>query len=434
MAIRVITFTVGSDLSVTPTSPQQAGVQGDHKATEVRFTIPPAVSGQCDKWYMELITGCGSYDKTETLTVQNGQVSFLLPREWTQDEGVANIRLVGISTTIDDDTGEEVAAAVAHTFEGKLAFATRQDAVSKVKPLVDKEIALLMEQAKAAVECAEQVAETEQRVVQLESQAKEAAENAASSQGMAEFLANNAAAMERAAAQHASAAGQYAEAAEEAAQKAQQYAESGGVPDAVYDPNSDNAQSGKAVSQAMEQVFHDAVAQIPVTDVTYDAESPNPQSGRAVAEALAGIPTGAKPMRLIAKGTTTEAVDYILVNQDMDGNAFELTDTIDVYVEIPAAEKANTLYVQFYATVGEYLTFHAQGISTKRMFVAFHLWYNGGFWDGFSRANAEGAYGSNIGYIAGGRVNCKKSSYKQFVIRGTGMPVGTKYEIYGRDV
>jgi hypothetical protein len=139
-----------------------------------------------------------------------------------------------------------------------------------------------MEQAKAAVECAEQVAETEQRVVQLESQAQEAAVNAASSQGMAEFLANNAAAMERAAAQHASESGQYAEAAEEAAQKAQQYAESGGVPDSVYDPNSDNAQSGKAVAQALAEISGGGVIYLSKDEANYETIKAELDSGKEV--------------------------------------------------------------------------------------------------------------------------------------------------------
>jgi hypothetical protein len=62
---------------------------------------------------------------------------------------------------------------------------------------------------------------------------------------------------------------------------------SGGIVDQTYNPKSPNAQSGKAVAEAIANIEIPDVNDITV-DQSYNEESENPQSGIAVAEALEG--------------------------------------------------------------------------------------------------------------------------------------------------
>lgn len=170
---------------------------------------------------------------------------------------------------------------------------------------------------------------------------------------------------------------------------------------------------------------------------TFDPESESPQSGKAVAQAMALVPTE-KPMRLIAKGTLTEAVKTIVINKDMDGNDFEIGDQIDIYVDASKVEKSNSLFVGFnsgVATTGSYITFITGGLHTGNRLSMFHLWYNGGFWDAFGRLSADSGYYSSCVGIPNGRKVAKNPTTNQIAIGGgCDLPVGTTYEIYGRDV
>lgn len=174
-----------------------------------------------------------------------------------------------------------------------------------------------------------------------------------------------------------------------------------------------------------------------VVSHTFDPQSEQPQSGKAVTQALATIPTGGKPMRLIAKGTLTEAVKTIVVNKDSNGNDFQVTGEVDIYVDAPAVEKANSLFVGFdsgVATMGSYVTFVTGGLNTSPRCSMFHLWFNGGFWDSFTRVSADGGYYSGCYGIPNGRKVAKTASVNQIAIGGgSDLPVGTTYEIYGRD-
>ena len=55
------------------------------------------------------------------------------------------------------------------------------------------------------------------------------------------------------------------------------------IVDQDYNPESRNAQSGKAVAKAVAQI---KIPSIPEVDKTYNPQSENPQSGKAVAEAI----------------------------------------------------------------------------------------------------------------------------------------------------
>ena len=77
MAIRTLKWTVGENMEVSPTSIQKAGVQGDHLATCVEFTVPESLQNGY-VLYIQFVSSTGAYDKSDELTVAEGKVSFLL--------------------------------------------------------------------------------------------------------------------------------------------------------------------------------------------------------------------------------------------------------------------------------------------------------------------------------------------------------------------
>ncbi len=139
MAIRTVSWMVADDMSVTPTSIQNAGVQGDDGATLAEFTVPAALQSGYDL-FIELTSAMGEYDKTDALPLSGGKVSFLLPLEWTQDGGKAVLRLVAV-----EQTAEGVEPATIHSREGRIAFSERATGFARVQSLLKGSIHRLME-------------------------------------------------------------------------------------------------------------------------------------------------------------------------------------------------------------------------------------------------------------------------------------------------
>ena len=120
--------------------------------------------------------------------------------------------------------------------------------------------------------------------------------------------------------------------------------------DLEYNPESENAQSGKAVSEAidgsvgdinnaLEELIEiqDSIIKgneyIPSSgnievDQEYNPESPNAQS------AIEGSVGGETPFELIAELTTSEEVSNISIDKDINGDAFELKE-VYMWVEFP---------------------------------------------------------------------------------------------------
>ena len=85
----------------------------------------------------------------------------------------------------------------------------------------------------------------------------------------------------------------------------------GATVDQTYTPESENAQSGKAVAEALETIPSTTV------DQTYDAQSENAQSGTAVAQAVSDKISAADYATQTVGGTvkawtTTDGSDVIL--------------------------------------------------------------------------------------------------------------------------
>lgn len=127
MAIRYVSFVVSQDTTVTPTTPQYGGVQGEHNATEVAFIIE--VNGTLANpnytYYIECVDAAGGYDRTDTLYRRGGEISTLVPLAWTQYGGISTLRLVA-----------EEAGATVYSVEARLLFEDRQTAMEKVDGLL----------------------------------------------------------------------------------------------------------------------------------------------------------------------------------------------------------------------------------------------------------------------------------------------------------
>lgn len=115
MAVRKIEFTVSTD-SIEPAVKQFAGVQGDHKATEVVFNIAPelyrnlttqATNGARLIYRFDGYDGEGGFKSSDTFELTETTVSYLLEEWLTRFGGVVKVVLV-ISILKNDLTEMEL--------------------------------------------------------------------------------------------------------------------------------------------------------------------------------------------------------------------------------------------------------------------------------------------------------------------------------------
>lgn len=261
MVIRTIHWAVGDDLTVTPTKSQFAGVQGDHEVTRVTFSLPLDISKEAGNGaYIEFMSASGAYDKTDNLGIEYpsddtsgdpATVTFLLPQAWTQEGGQATIRLVLLGIT---DYPEDK-SATAYTFEGKIHFEERQEAVSQVDRLIDVDIDRLMKQAKDAVSSA--VAAVE-RADAANQNAEQALETAISYVGEAGWCMDEAKKSADAAAGSASAADGYASAAAKSAEQAVLIANEANARSVEAQQHAENAQTASSSAEQAGLVAQEA--------------------------------------------------------------------------------------------------------------------------------------------------------------------------------
>ena len=168
--IRQITYTIGEDMQLTPTAVQDAGVQGEHNATQIGFALPATLRTGY-KLYLEALDGRGGYDRTSALTLTDGAVYTCLPREWTQAGGELTLRLVAKAVSADGTVTETV-----YTFEVRLRLRDRNIPENGVTPLLEQEL----QNAIAAGEQAKQAATTAtEKAATATEKAKAAADSAA---------------------------------------------------------------------------------------------------------------------------------------------------------------------------------------------------------------------------------------------------------------
>lgn len=86
-AIREIEISVGVN-GTTPTVIRDAGVQGEHKATRLKFTLGAGIEG--DRYYLDIVTGQGKARISEDLLRDGDDCYYEIPAAVT-DKGVADI-------------------------------------------------------------------------------------------------------------------------------------------------------------------------------------------------------------------------------------------------------------------------------------------------------------------------------------------------------
>lgn len=137
---------------------------------------------------------------------------------------------------------------------------------------------------------------------------------------------------------------------------------------------------------------------------------------------------------LIASGETTEEVNSIVVTADNDGNPFELCDMVTIYAQCPKASANSSLAINFENAIVHQTATTA--INTNYIqYIIVHGIYTGKCWSGYSVANAGGV--SGVQGEPKKRVCTKKTvnEIKMYLYDSDlALPVGFKYEIYGRRV
>lgn len=144
--IRTRTFEA-TPAGVTPAGPVDAGVQGDHNATEVVFVLDDVLNSADYRYRFEYEDGAGCCDSTGMLTPDEGCVRWLLPLAWTRSGGIGLLRLV---VTLPGLQGDE---QTVYTGTVRLRFAARsagEGQLSSVQPLLSS----LLEEAAETIRSA----------------------------------------------------------------------------------------------------------------------------------------------------------------------------------------------------------------------------------------------------------------------------------------
>ena len=149
------TLRVEADASgVRPSTPQYAGVQGEHNATQVIFALDAALLREEYRYRFEFVDSLGGLDVGEEAAPAEGELSCLLPEPWTRAGGCGTLRLCAIATGTD---GQE--EQVVYTLPALLIFALREGA-GPLENEVKTNLSALMGEAAGAAEDAAQAAET----------------------------------------------------------------------------------------------------------------------------------------------------------------------------------------------------------------------------------------------------------------------------------
>lgn len=129
-AIRTLNFLVTPE-GITPATPMAAGVQGDHNATEVVFTLDATLAFLEDAVYrFEYEDGAGALDVTAPLTPNSyGELRTLLPLHWTSGGGIAQLRVVIARA------GENGDEQVLYSVAARLRYAPRLEAGEQLEAM-----------------------------------------------------------------------------------------------------------------------------------------------------------------------------------------------------------------------------------------------------------------------------------------------------------
>ncbi len=136
MAIRYISFHVYEDMTITPSTPQYGGIQGEHNATQIAFIIDPdgLLANANYHYYIECIDGAGGYDRTGQLYRMGNEISTLVPLAWTQYGGVITLRLI-----IEED------GITVYSVDARLQLEDRGSAIEQVDGLLRTDLSDTLE-------------------------------------------------------------------------------------------------------------------------------------------------------------------------------------------------------------------------------------------------------------------------------------------------
>ena len=168
-------------------------------------------------------------------------------------------------------------------------------------------------------------------------------------------------------------------------------------------------------------------------DQSYNPESENAQSGIAVAEALEF--SKANDFEVIAEGELTEAVNSIKITTDKNGNPLALQDIFTIYFYSPKAEKTNYTTIKINNRLISQVPTMVGGAET---YSKTYSVFNGYEWETFYVQAAPAGNGAvNTRGVTPFRTpqasNKTVSSIQLYCYASTDtMPVGFKYKIYGR--
>ncbi len=366
--IRTITFTVDNNLHVSPSSPQEAGVQGDDGATQIVFELPPDTdkgSFSTYDYYIEMTDAAGNYDITDKIEASLLRVSYTLPAAWTQCGGPVQLRLVA------KDEG-----MAAYSFVAKIVIAKRAAAKLTLLPKF-KEMVL-----SAIAKCKEAIAASASAV----SSAAIAAESAKEAQDFAADASGN----RNVAEQSAAAAEQSAAAAETAAsnaESAKSAAESAGLTVVGYLESTAGSKEAAAASAAAAEEKA-ASAAVSATDAAQYAEAAETASAAAANSATAaGQSADAAAASAAGAAQSAAALENVGVLTLID--SVTLTEEVAEYRKDLPAETYRELYVtateKLGGTVSDKLVrfvvqdgnrvcgIDAKSSAGKTMYVAAHL-------------------------------------------------------------
>ncbi len=385
---RTINITVDAMGGITPKTPQYAGVQGEHNACRVVFDVS-AWSGEPFVYRGEFVSGDGTGGTMDTLEAADGCVSFPLPATWTAAGGRAVARLVA-SVMVDGEETQTVYAV-----DVPLYFAAKQEYSAAVAAEEYAGLTALVTSVQAAVD------KVERRLAD------------------------------------GSLIGPQGEKGEQGVSGV--YVGSGDMPEGYniqIDPNG-NAFIGFEVGEVVTlPEGEEATATVTGTPDApiLNLGIPRGATGLQGLQGEPGKDAVLNELTLIASGTTTEAVNRIVISQDNDGNNFTLRDFVWVVVEVPVAAQDTRLSVWF----GDTLQQVNAGVSTTaariNKLVGF---YTGRGWDFlFTNTAITNEYSAlqtrtkdfwpKSNGIAKVEIGCYTTSHV--------LPVGTKYQIYGRRV
>ncbi len=397
---RRVNVTVDAVGSVSPKTPQYAGVQGEHNACRVVFDVT-AWADEPFLYRGEFVGGDGTGGTTAVLAVEEGHVSFCLPSAWTGGGGRAVARLVA-SVTVE---GEETKTVYA--VDVPLFFAAKQECTQAAKKEAYTGFTALAQAVQEAVDNVNGMA------------LSGAFDGAPGRDGAIPEIGAN--------------GNWWIDGVDTGRPSRGERGEGGARP---YIGANGNwwmrTGTGSLIDLGYAARGRDGVTPTIGANGNWwigGVDTGKPSRGASGADAVP------EEFARIASGVTTEDVGFVAVTADNDGNPLALRDMVTIYLHVPAAATTSTLQVEFDGKVVHSIA-NALQVNDDRFCRCVGV-YSGKKWDvyGYSATAAttvtQISTRDRFGEEEGNAINEIKL-YPSAA--GALLPVGLEYEIYGRRV